>query len=119
MNTANRNIRNYFDVTGIDQDGRKQEICIQAEDGFAAVNAGLAKGWAELVAHLHPQELTYEQGRARYPKALHFDAFDDAYRGWNDARAQARGQRGDREAIERNYESALMAQIQANPQYWI
>lgn len=115
----------YFDISGLDADGLKWEMCIQATDGFAAVNAGLDLGWSGVVAHPHPQELTYEQGKARYPKALRPDAFTDAWRGWYDAQTEARaallarGQRDDSAAIQRSYDMALALQIDANPQHWI
>lgn len=115
----------YFDISGLDAGGLKRELCIQADDGFAAVNAGLDLGWSGVVAHPHPQELTYEQGKARYPKAPRLDAFVDAWRGWHDAQTEARaamlasGRRDDSAAIERSYDWALVAQIQANPQHWI
>lgn len=107
----------YFDISGLDAGGLKRELCIQADDGFAAVNAGLDLGWSGVVAHPHLRELTYEQGKARYPKALRPDAFTDAWRGWYDAQTEARaamlasGRRDDRDAIERSYDRALVAQM--------
>ena len=80
----------YFDITGIDANGLKHEVCEQATDGFAAGNKYIALGWAPVSARPHPQELTYEDGRARFPKALRRDAFMDAWRGWEDAKAEAR-----------------------------
>lgn len=115
----------YFDISGLDAGGLKRELCIQADDGFAAVNAGLGLGWSGVVAHPHLRELTYEQGKARYPKALRPDAFTDAWRGWYDAQTEARaallarGQRDDSAAIQRSYDMALALQIDANPQHWI
>jgi len=115
----------YFDISGLDEEGRKHDTCIAADDGFAAVNVGIGYGWASVVAHPHPREMTYEQGRARYPKALRIDAFVDAFRGWIDAQTEARaarlarGQRDDRDAIERSYDWALVAQIDASPAQWI
>ena len=80
----------YFDVSGIGADGRAHDICIEAPDGFAAGNLGIAYGWSAVSARLHPREMTYDQGHARYPKALRIDAFVDAWRGWEDAKAEAR-----------------------------
>ena len=88
----------YFDISGLDAGGLKRELCIQADDGFAAVNAGLDLGWSGVVAHPHPQELTYEDGYKRFPKALHPKAFTEAWRGWQDAQA---------DAAERNFDSTL------------
>ncbi|MCA0214554.1 MAG: hypothetical protein LCH79_15420 [Proteobacteria bacterium] len=62
-------------------------------------------------------ELTEEEGARRFPQPLHKDAFTDAWRGYmaaeEEARAArlARGQRDDREAIERSYDWALVAQM--------
>lgn len=107
----------YFDISGLDEEGRKHDTCIAADDGFAAVNVGIGYGWASVVAHPHPREMTYEQGRARYPKALRLDAHVAAYKGWIDAQTEARaarlarGQRDDRDAIERSYDWAFVAQL--------
>ena len=107
----------FFDVTGIGADGRAHDICIEAPDGFAAGNVGIAYGWSAVSARLHPRELTYEQGHARYPKALRLDCFVDAWRGWIDAQTEARaerlarGQRDDSDAILRSYDWALVAQM--------
>ena len=79
----------YFDITGIDANGLKHEVCEQATDGFAAGNKYIALGWAPVSARPHPQELTYEDGFKRFPKALHPKAFTEAWRGWQDAQAEA------------------------------
>lgn len=115
----------HFDVSGTDDSGLKREYTIAAADGFAAVCHGLEGGLNGVVAHPHPREMTYEQGKARHPRALRPDAFVDAWRGWYDAQAEARaarlarGLRDDSAALERSYDWALVAQIQSNPQHWI
>lgn len=109
----------YFDVTGTDDSGLKREMCIPAEDGCSAVNAGLDLGWAGVVAHPHPRELTEADGRARFAsgKALRVDAFTDAWRGYmaaeEEARAArlARGQRDDWDDVVRGYDHVLVAQM--------
>ena len=88
----------YFDITGIDANGLKHEVCEQATDGFAAGNKYIALGWDPVSARPHPQELTYEDGYKRFPKALHPKAFTEAWRGWQDAQA---------DAAERNFDSTL------------
>ena len=88
----------YFDITGVDANGLKHEICEQATDGFAAGNKYIALGWRPVSARPHPQELTYEDGYKRYPKALHPKAFTDAWRGWQGAQA---------DAAERKFDSSL------------
>ena len=114
----------YFDITGIDANGLKHELCEQATDGFAAGNKYIALGWAPVSARPHPQDLTYEDGFQRFPKALHPKAFTAAWRGWQDAQA---------DAAERNFDStlteaakwahndlmALNLQIDANPGQWL
>ena len=88
----------YFDITGIDANGLKHEVCEQATDGFAAGNKYIALGWAPVSARPHPQELTYEDGYKRFPKALHPKALTEAWRGWLGAQA---------DAAERNFDSTL------------
>lgn len=65
-------------------------------------------------------ELTEAEGARRFPHPLHKDAFTDAWRGWHERAARDfQPEPSDAARMQHDYDWALVAQIQANPQYWI
>lgn len=65
-------------------------------------------------------EWTEAEGARRFPHQLHKDAFTDAWRGWHERAAREfPTEPSDAARILHDYDYALVAQIQANPQHWI
>ena len=92
----------------------------------AVLLATLAAGCASTADgdRVNPQELTYEDGFKRFPKALHPKAFTAAWRGWQDAQADAAERNFDSTLTEaakwaHNDRMALNLQIDANPGQWL
>jgi hypothetical protein len=79
-----------FDLSGTDASGLKWEFMVAARTSCDAVADGVARGLNGVQAVLHEPERTAEEGRARFPGRLHPMCFMDAYRGWMDAKAEAR-----------------------------
>ena len=65
-------------------------------------------------------ELTEAEGARRFPHPLHKDAFTEAWRGWHERAAREfPAEPSDAARMQHDYDFALVAQIQANPQHWI
>lgn len=88
----------------------------------AAQDAGLEfLGTFHGVATARPLvELTEDEGARRFPHPLHKDAFTDAWRGWHERAARDfQPEPSDAARMLHDYDYALVAQMQANPQHWI
>jgi len=65
-------------------------------------------------------ELTEAEGARRFPQPLHKDAFTDAWRGWHERAAREYvPEPSDAQRMQRDYDWALVAQIDASPAQWI
>lgn len=74
-----------FDVRGRRRkDDQPVEYETEAPTACDAVSGAINKGLCSVVCRVHRPELTEEEGRARWPKPLHPQAFFDAWCGWHE-----------------------------------